>query len=187
MSLTNQQYQLTSRPVGLPKKSDFNLAEMPVREPGEGEVLVKNIWLSLDPAMRGWMMENKKSYIPPVELGEVMRSLGIGKVVKSNDPKYSEGDYVMGSVGAQTYLTANAKSVGGLTQLATGFVPMQRYLGVLGMPGMTAYFGLLQEAQPQEGETVVVSGASGAVGAMVGQIAKIKGCKVVGIAGGEKK
>lgn len=185
--MNNQQCLLAKRPVGEPVASDFEFVEVPVREPGEGEVLVKNLFLSLDPAMRGWMMENKKSYIPPVGLGETMRALGIGRVLKSNDPKYAEGDYVSGSIGVQQYLTGNAKAVGGLTKVQAGFVPMERYLSVLGMPGMTGYFGLLTEAKPQEGETVVISGASGAVGAVVGQIAKIKGCKVIGIAGGEEK
>lgn len=185
--MNNLQCHLIKRPVGEPVPSDFDFVEQPVREPSDGEVLVKNLFLSLDPAMRGWMMDNKKSYIPPVGLGETMRALGIGKVLKSHDPKYKEGDYVSGLLGVQQYLTGNAKAVGGLTVVQAGMVPMERYLSVLGMPGMTGYFGLLTEAKPQEGETVVISGASGAVGAVVGQIAKIKGCKVVGIAGGEEK
>lgn len=183
MSITNKQIKLAARPVGLPKDSDWNLVESPMPEAGEGEVLVKNLYLSIDPAMRGWMNEGK-SYIAPVEIGEVMRAGSAGVVVASNHPAFTEGDYVTGMLGVQEYAVSGAK---GLVKVDTSFAPLPRFLGTLGMPGMTAYFGLLDTGLPKSGETVVVSGAAGAVGTVVGQIAKIKGCTVIGIAGGAEK
>jgi Putative NADP-dependent oxidoreductases len=182
-TLENRQFKLISRPVGLVRRSDFEFATVPVSEPGAGEVLVRVQYISLDPAMRGWMNEGK-SYIEPVGLGEVMRALGLGKVVASNDASLAVGDTVTGLTGIQDYAIAKA---GAWTKIDPSLAPLPRYLGVLGMPGLTAYFGLLDIGQPKEGETVVVSGAAGAVGAVVGQIAKIKGCHVVGIAGGKDK
>ncbi|MBL8112245.1 MAG: NADP-dependent oxidoreductase [Acidobacteria bacterium] len=179
----NRQFKLTARPVGLVKRSDFELVSGPVPEPGDGQVLVKVGFLSLDPAMRGWMNEGR-SYIPPVGLGEVMRAGGVGTVVKSNDPAFSAGDVVVGLTGVQDYALGRAKD---FTKVDPRLAPLPRFLGALGMPGMTAYFGLLDVCHPQPGETVVVSGAAGAVGAIVGQIAKIKGCRVIGIAGGPEK
>jgi len=179
----NRQVRLAARPVGLPKRSDWNFTEEPVGEPGEGQVLVKVSHISLDPAMRGWMNEGK-SYIRPVEIGEVMRAGGVGEVVASKLPGFAPGDPVGGNFGVQQYAIADGK---GLRKVDTKFAPLTTYLGVLGMPGMTAYFGLLDIGKPQPGETVVVSGAAGAVGAVVCQIAKIKGCRVVGIAGGADK
>jgi NADPH-dependent curcumin reductase len=179
----NRQFKLISRPVGLVKRSDFEFATLPVGEPGPGEVLVKVLYISLDPAMRGWMNEGK-SYIPPVGLGEVMRAGGIGRVIASNDQSLAVGDTVVGLTGIQEYVIARAKE---LNRVDPRLAPLPRYLGALGMPGITAYFGLLDICNPKEGETVVVSGAAGAVGAVVGQIAKIKGCRVVGIAGGADK
>ncbi len=143
-------------------------------------MLVKILYISLDPAMRGWMNEGK-SYVPPVGIGEVMRAGAVGRVITSNDPGIAVGDHVVGMLGVQEYAVAKAKQ---LTKVDPRLVPLPVYLGTLGMPGMTAYFGLLDVGQPKAGDTVVVSGAAGAVGQVVGQIAKIKGCRVVGIAGG---
>jgi len=165
------------------KRTDFEFATEPVREPGAGEVLVKTQYLSLDPAMRGWM-NDVRSYVPPVGLGDVMRAGGIGQVIASNDPSLAVGDTVNGGTGIQEYAVMNAKW---LTKVDPTFAPLPRYLGALGMPGLTAYFGLLSVCEPKEGETVVVSGAAGAVGSVTGQIAKIKGCRAVGIAGGQDK
>ncbi len=183
MSFTNHQFRLAARPVGLVKRADFNYIAEPARSPGENELLVKTLYLSLDPAMRGWMNEGK-SYVPPVQIGEVMRAGGVGKVIESNHPKFQAGDYVSGLLGVQEYATVDGK---GLTKVNPSLAPLPVFLGALGMPGMTAYFGLLDIGKPQPGDTVVVSGAAGAVGTVVGQIAKIKGCRVVGIAGGKQK
>ena len=182
-TLQNRQVKLLSRPVGMVKRSDFEFTTSTVEEPGPGEVLVRVLYISLDPAMRGWMNEGK-SYVPPVKLGEVMRAGGVGRVVVSNDPSLAVGDYAVGITGVQDYAVAKA---GAMTRVDPKLAPLPRYLGALGMPGMTAYFGLLDVCDPKPGETVVVSGAAGAVGALVGQIAKIKGCHVVGIAGGSDK
>ena len=183
MTLSNHQFRLAARPVGAVKRTDFNYLEEPARAPGDNEVLVKTLYLSLDPAMRGWMNEGK-SYIAPVALGEVMRAGGVGKVIESNHPRFSPGDFVYGTLGVQEYATLDGKA---LSKVDPAIAPLPVYLGTLGMPGMTAYFGLLEIGKPQPGETVVVSGAAGAVGTVVGQIAKIKGCRVVGIAGGQQK
>ena len=184
MSATvNRQFKLAQRPVGMVKRSDFEFVEAPVRDPDEGEILIKILFLSLDPAMRGWMNEGK-SYIPPVGLGEVMRAGAAGIVVASKHPSFAVGDHVVGALGVQEYAISNGK---GLTRVDPKVAPLPVYLGTLGMPGMTAYFGILEVGQLKDGETVVVSGAAGAVGQVVGQIAKIKGCHVVGIAGGADK
>jgi len=182
-TLVNHQFKLAKRPVGMVQRSDFEYAEAPVAEPGEGEVLIKILYISLDPAMRGWMNEGK-SYVPPVGIGEVMRAGAVGRVIASRDSNVAVGDHVVGVLGVQEYAVAKSK---GLTKVDPKLVPLPVYLGTLGMPGMTAYFGLLEIGQPKAGETVVVSGAAGAVGQVVGQIAKIKGCRVVGIAGGADK
>ena len=179
----NRVAKLASRPVGMVTAENFSFESVPVEHPGEGEVLVKVLAISLDPAMRGWM-NDAKSYIAPVEIGAVMRAGGAGKVVESNHPDFKPGDYVTGITGVQEYARLPGK---GVHKIDLSFAPLTAYLGVLGMPGMTAYFGLLDVGAAKEGETVVVSGASGAVGAVVGQIAKIKGCKVIGIAGGIDK
>jgi NADPH-dependent curcumin reductase CurA len=181
--LTNRQFKLIARPVGLPKRSDFEYTSAPVAEPGAGEVLVKVQYISLDPAMRGWMNEGK-SYIAPVGLGEVMRAGAAGKIITSKNSAFAAGDYVTGSTGVQEYALSDGK---GLIKVDPRIAPLPVYLGTLGMPGMTGYFGLLEVGRPQAGNTVVVSGAAGAVGTVVGQIAKIKGCRAIGIAGGAEK
>ena len=183
MTLQNHQFRLAARPVGAVKRSDFNYVEEPVRAPGDNQVLVKTLYLSLDPAMRGWMNEGK-SYIAPVPLGDVMRAGGVGKVIESKHPNFSAGDFVSGTLGMQEYATLDGK---GLIKVDPTLAPLPVYLGALGMTGMTAYFGLLDVGKPRPGQTVVVSGAAGAVGTVVGQIAKIKGCRAVGIAGGKEK
>jgi NADPH-dependent curcumin reductase CurA len=182
-AIANRQIRLAARPEGNITASDFTLTTEPVTELAEGEVLVKVTYLSLDPAMRGWMRD-APSYIPPVELGAVMRAGGVGVVAESRDPKFAVGDHVTGALGAQEYATIKGK---GLTKIDVRMAPETVWLNVLGMPGMTAYFGLLDIGAPVAGQTVVVSGAAGAVGATVGQIAKIKGCRAVGIAGGPEK
>lgn len=183
MNAINHQVRLAARPVGLPKPSDWSHTEEPVPEPGEGEVLVKILYLSMDPAMRGWMNEGR-SYIAPVGVGDVMRALAAGRVAASNHPGLAVGDYVTGLLGAQEYAVVNGNALG---KADTGLAPLPTYLGTLGMPGMTAYFGLLDIGHPAENETVVVSGAAGAVGGVVGQIAKVKGARAIGIAGGAEK
>lgn len=181
--MKNKQYLLKSRPVGMPTHENFDFVETEVPELGENEILFQVHYISLDPAMRGWM-NDRKSYIEPVGIGDVMRAGTVGKVLKSTDPEFKEGDFVYGHVGVQEYAVVSTK---GLVKVDPRIAPLERYLGTLGMPGMTAYFGLLETGQPKAGETVVVSGAAGAVGGVVGQIAKIKGCRVVGIAGGAEK
>jgi NADPH-dependent curcumin reductase len=183
MDPVNHQFQLAARPVGLPKPSDWHYAEAPVPEPGNDEVLVKIQYIGLEPAMRGWMNDSR-SYIAPVEIGDVMRGFAAGEVIKSNFDGLAVGDHVSGLLGVQEYAVANGNAV---FRADTALAPLETYLGTLGMPGMTAYFGLLDIGKPMAGETVVVSGAGGAVGGVVGQIAKLKGCRVVGIAGGTEK
>ena len=185
--LSNQQFRLAARPVGLPKAEDWNLTAEAVRDIADGEIVVQTLYLSLDPAMRGWMNEGK-SYIRPVAIGEVMRAGGIGRVVASKSPKFAVGDTVSGTIGVQRYWVGPADDkIAGFYKVDGRMAPLPKYLNALGMPGMTAYFGLLEVGQPKAGETVVVSGAAGAVGQTVGQVAKHKGCRVVGIAGGKEK
>ncbi|MCY7313145.1 MAG: NADP-dependent oxidoreductase [Pseudoxanthomonas sp.] len=187
-SLKNQQIRLAARPVGMTTRENWQFTTEPVTEPAEGEVLVKTLYLSLDPAMRGWMNEGK-SYIPPVGIGEVMRAGGIGKVVASRHAGFTPGDLVSGSLGVQEYKQFSAEEIkrSGLFRIDPRLGTPTQWLNVLGMPGMTGYFGLMDVGQPKPGETLVVSGAAGAVGQTVGQLAKIKGCRVVGIAGGPEK
>jgi NADPH-dependent curcumin reductase CurA len=186
MNLINHQFRLAARPQGLPKRSDWNYVEEPVRQPGQGEVLVKTLYLSLDPAMRGWMNEGR-SYIAPVGIGDVMRAGGAGRVIASGNPAFAVGDHVTGVLGAQEYALIDAQSARGLNKVDPKLAPLPVYVGALGVTGLTAYFGLLEVGQAKAGDTVVVSGAAGATGMMVGQIAKIKGCRAVGIAGGPEK
>ena len=184
----NHQVRLAARPVGLPTDANWQFTTEAVAQPGPGGVLVKTLYLSLDPAMRGWMNEGK-SYIPPVGIGEVMRAGGVGRVVASNNPAFAIGDAVTGSLGVQEYalFAENELRRAGLARIDLRAGSWTQWLNVLGMPGMTGYFGLMDIGQPKAGETVVVSGAAGAVGQTVGQLAKIKGCRVVGIAGGPAK
>jgi len=183
MNLLNHKFELAARPVGLPKRSDWAYKEEPVRDPSEDEIVVRVLYVSLDPAMRGWMNE-ARSYIPPVAIGEVMRALAVGRVLASRSSLFAAGDYVYGPLGVQEFALTNGNA---LTKVNPSAAPLPVYLSTLGMPGMTAYFGLLEVGQPKPGETVVISGAAGAVGAAVGQIAKIKGCRAIGIAGGARK
>jgi len=187
-ALVNHQCRLAARPNGLPGPECWQFTEEAVAEPGEGGVLVKVLSLSLDPAMRGWMNEGK-SYIPPVAIGEVMRAGGIGVVVASKNPAFAVGDHVTGTPGIQEYWSLAGDQVkrSGMARIDLRAGTVNQWLNVLGMPGMTGYFGLMDVGQPKAGETVVISGAAGAVGQTVGQIAKLKGCRVVGIAGGPAK
>ncbi|HMG20890.1 MAG TPA: NADP-dependent oxidoreductase [Kofleriaceae bacterium] len=179
----NHRFTLAARPVGMVKPTDFSFQEEDLRELADGELLVKVRYISLDPAMRGWMNEGK-SYIPPVAIGEVMRAGAIGQVVESRHPRYAVGQHVLGSFGLQEYAISKGD---GLTPVDPQLAPLPVMLSTLGMPGLTAYFGLLDIGKPATGNTVVVSGAAGAVGSVVGQIAKIHGCRTVGIAGGADK
>lgn len=184
---TNDQFLLAARPVGLPKDSDWQRAAPPLAALREGEVRVRLLYLSLDPAMRGWMNEGK-SYVRPVAIGEVMRAGGIGVVVESKSPRFQAGEHVVGVMGVQRFWTGAADDKGAMLARADpAMAPLPTWLGALGMPGMTAWFGLTDVGQPKAGETVVVSGAAGAVGMTVGQVAKHLGCRVVGIAGGHDK
>ena len=183
MPETARRIVLASRPVGEPKPSDFRLEEFPVPQPGPGQMLLRTKWLSLDPYMRG-RMSDAPSYAKPVGIDEVMEGGTVSEVVASNDDKYATGDIVLSQAGWQTHALSSGA---GLRKLDPKLAPISTSLGVLGMPGMTAYSGLLEIGQPKAGETVVVSAASGAVGSVVGQIAKTKGARAVGIAGGPDK
>ena len=183
MTAVNHQIKLAARPVGLPKESDWERAEAPVPEPGSGELVTKILYMSVDPAMRGWM-NDRPSYVPPVQIGEVMRALTVGEVVASNNDGFAVGDMVAGVQGVQEYALSDGS---GLMKADADLAPAPAWLNTLGIAGLTAYCGLIEVGQPKEGETVVVSGAAGSVGLHVGQIAKIKGCRAVGIAGGPEK
>lgn len=179
--MDNKRIVLAGRPVGWVTEDNFRLETAPVPRPAEGEVLVKNLWLSLDPYMRG-RMSDAKSYVKGVDIGEVMVGQTVGEVLESKNEKFKQGDKVLTQLGWQLY--GSSKEV---TKVPEGKAPLSYYLGCLGMPGMTAYFGLKEIGQPKEGDTVVVSAASGAVGSVVGQLAKGWGCRAVGIAGGPEK
>jgi NADPH-dependent curcumin reductase len=179
----NREVLLKRRPIGAPTAADFEIVDGPIPDPGEGEVLVRGIYLSLDPYMRG-RISGARSYAKPVEVGAVMEGRVVGQVVRSRDPGFQGGDYVLGGYGWQLYSTVPAA---GLLKLDPTEAPLSTALGVLGMPGLTAYVGLSEIGRPQRGETVVVSAASGAVGAVAGQLAKRAGARVVGIAGGSGK
>ncbi len=183
MDVVNHQFRLASRPRGMVGRENFDYIEEPVPELEEGQSLVEVLYISLDPAMRGWMAEGR-SYIPPVEIGEVMRAGTVGRIVETRGQKFAAGDHVSGWLGVQSHAVCDENSV---FKVDVDRAPLPTYLGALGMPGMTAYFGLLDVGAPKEGETVVVSGAAGAVGSVVGQVARLKGCRVVGIAGGPEK
>src|SRR5262245_24583282 len=179
----NRQVLLKSRPEGMPGLDNFELVERPIPEPGEGELLMRTLYLSLDPYMRG-RMSAAKSYAKPAEVGQPMVGVTVGEVVRSRHPQYAAGETVLGFGGWQQYAISNGA---GLRKLDAKAAPLSTALGVLGMPGMTAYVGLTEIGQPKPGETVVVAAASGAVGSVVGQIAKIKRCRAIGIAGGGAK
>jgi NADPH-dependent curcumin reductase CurA len=183
MMETARRFILVSRPVGEPKTTDLQLEEFAVPTPGAGEVLLRTLFLSLDPYMRG-RMSDAKSYAAPVPIGGVMEGGAVSEVIASNNPKFAVGDIVLGRTGWQTHSLSDGAS---LRKVDPSLAPISTALGVLGMPGMTAYAGLLDVGKPKAGETLVVAAASGAVGALVGQIAKIKGLRVVGIAGGADK
>jgi NADPH-dependent curcumin reductase CurA len=180
---TNKAWTLASRPAGWVSEDNFKLVEATLPQPKDGEVLVKNLWLSLDPYMRG-RISDAKSYVKGVDIGEVMVGQTVGEVIESKSPGFAPGDKVLTQLGWQLYGCAKGAEV---TKVDGTRVPLSYYLGCLGMPGMTAYFGLKEIGQPKAGETVVVSAASGAVGSVVGQLAKIAGCRAVGIAGGRQK
>lgn len=182
MTLTNTQVRLASRPKGFPDETCFRVTTEPVRELGDGEILVRNHFLSLDPYMRG-RMSDAKSYAAPVALGDVMVGGTAGEVIASKNPDFSVGDRVVGSYGWQEYGVSDGRGV----RKVDAKVPLSAYLGVVGMPGVTAYVGLYDIGEPKAGETVVVSAAAGAVGSAVGQLAKLRGCRAIGIAGGKAK
>jgi hypothetical protein len=181
--VTNKQVLLATRPQGRVTEDNFRIVEAPLREPGPGEVLVRNEWLSLDPYMRG-RMNDVKSYVPPAQIGDVMVGQTVGEVIDSRDPNFAPGDKVLTQLGWQLCGVAKGAEI---RKVDARRAPASCYLGVLGMPGITAWFGLFDIGQPKAGETLVVSAASGAVGSVVGQLAKILGCRVVGIAGGPAK
>ncbi|MFD0262860.1 NADP-dependent oxidoreductase [Kitasatospora indigofera] len=183
MSGTNRQIRLAARPVGEVKPEDWEHVTEPAVAPGEGRFAGRTRFISLDPAMRGWL-DDRPSYLPPVGIGEVMRAGSVIEVTESEHPGFQPGDHVVGTFGVQEYVVSDGK---GVLKVDPALAPLSTYLGALGMPGMTAYFGLLDVGALKEGETVVVSGAAGAVGTMAGQIAKVKGCRVIGIAGGADK
>lgn len=180
----NRQVVLKARPTAIPEAEHFEIVASPVPEPGDGQFLVRNLYLSVDPAMRGWVSA-VANYSKPVGIGEVMRSRDVGEVMASRHPDYRVGDKVVGWLGWQEYALSDGKGI--IRRVDEQDVPLSAALGVLGMNGVTAYFGLLDVGQPKPGETVVVSTAAGAVGSAVGQIAKLKGCRTVGIAGGPEK
>ncbi len=178
----NRQWLLAKRPAGMVSAANFEFREVPAAVPGAGDILVKNLYLSFDPAMRGWM-EDRPSYMPPVGLGEVMRSGAVAQVIESQDAAFPAGSFVSGMFGWQEYALAGR---GRATPIPAG-TPLTWPLGVLGITGLTAYFGMLDIGQPKSGETVVVSGAAGATGSIAAQIARIRGARAIGIAGGVEK
>ncbi|HWG07971.1 MAG TPA: NADP-dependent oxidoreductase [Solirubrobacteraceae bacterium] len=182
-SAVNRQIRLAARPSGLPEPSDWSLVEEPLPTPGEGEFVVQISHISLDPAMRGWMNAGA-SYVDPVEVGDVMRAGCVGRVSASAHPGFAVGEHVYGTFGVQEHALSNGK---GAIKVDPSLAPLPTYLGTLGMTGLTAYFGMLDVGKVQRGDTVVVSGAAGAVGNVAGQIGKLKGARVIGIAGGPEK
>lgn len=178
-----KQILLKTRPTGMPTDENFEIKETEVRQPGQGEVLVRTVYISVDPYLRG-RMNDVKSYIPPFQLNEVISSGAIGQVEESHSDLFKKGDLVLGSLGWEEYSVVKDTAV---RKIDANLAPASAYLSVLGMTGLTAYFGLIDIGKPKTGETVVVSGAAGAVGSIVGQIAKLKGCRVVGIAGSPDK
>ncbi|HTJ47035.1 MAG TPA: NADP-dependent oxidoreductase [Kofleriaceae bacterium] len=182
-SSSNAQWRLAARPVGAPKPSDWSFVEEPAASPADGQFVVENLFLSLDPAMRGWLGE-AKSYMPPVAVGDVMRAVGAGRVIESRNAAFPVGAHVTGVFGVQRLAVSDGR---GASIVDPSLAPLPVWLGALGLPGLTAYFGLFDVGRMAAGECVVVSGAAGAVGSVVGQIAKARGARVVGIAGGAAK
>jgi len=183
MPVMNRRWTLAARPHGMVKESDFAFSETPVPQPGDGQVLVRVLYLSFDPTQRGWI-EDRPSYLPPVQIGEVMRASAVGEVMESKHTGFAKGDLVQGLFGWQDYAVVPGAMLG--AKIPAG-VPPTWTLGVLGITGITAYFGMLDLGKPKAGETVVVSGAAGATGSVAGQVAKLQGARVVGIAGGPNK
>ena len=184
-NLRNRKWTLATRPVGMVGEHNFAFEEEEVRDIEHGEFLIKNLFLSFDPAQRGWM-EDRKSYVPPVGIGEVMRAGSVGQVIESNNSNYAVGDKVQGTFGWQEYAISDGKGMLNATVIPEG-VSLTAPLSVFGITGLTAYFGLLDVGQPKEGDTVLISGAAGSTGSIASQIAKIKGCRVIGVAGGVEK
>jgi NADPH-dependent curcumin reductase CurA len=181
--VVSREIRLKHRPLGMPKDEEFELVTVPVPEPGEGEMLVRNVYMSVDPYMRGRMSE-RESYVPPFQLGKALEGGCVGRVVRSVGGRFKEGEFVLSMLGWRECFVSDGT---GLMGIDPAFAPIQAYLGVLGMPGLTAYVGLLDFGRPEKGDTVFVSAASGAVGAVACQIAKLKGCRVVGSAGSDAK
>lgn len=181
----NRQWLMKERPQGMVQESNFEYREQPIPEPGDGEILVQNLYLSFDPTFRGQMMD-RPNYVPPMQIGDIMRGGSAGKVVKSNHPDFQPGDLVSGAGGWQDYFVPDSSDLMSVSRIPDG-ASIPDALSIFGITGLTAYFGLLDVGKPKEGDVVLVSGAAGATGSVVGQIAKIKGCRVVGIAGGPEK
>ena len=182
-TITSREIRLKQRPTGLPSAENFELVTVTLPKPGPGEMVLRNLYMSVDPYMRGRMVD-RKSYVPPFALGETLQGGAVGQVIESKSDKFKVGDYVLHGLGWRQYLISDGK---GLAPIDPTIAPVQAFLGTVGMPGQTAYFGLLDIGQPQTGETVFVSAAAGAVGSMVCQIAKLKGCRVVGSVGSQAK
>ncbi len=180
----NRQWILNARPTGMLTGAEFRWNEAPIPQPADGQVLVRNLWLSFDPTQRNWMVRD--SYVPKIPLGEVMRAFAVGQVIQSRHPDFRPGDLVQGGFGWQDYVAADGRIFGGLRKVPPG-VPANVALSLFGITGLTAYFGMTDIGQIKAGETVVVSGAAGSTGSVAGQIAKIKGCRVIGTAGGKEK
>jgi NADPH-dependent curcumin reductase len=180
----NRQWILETRPTGHLTGNEFCWNETAIPKPSEGQILIRNLWLSFDPTQRGWM--SRDSYVPMIPLGEVMRAIGVGQVIESRVPEFKRGDFVQGWWGWQDYVATDGRGLGGINKLPAG-VPADMALSLFGITGLTAYFGLTEIGRVKSGETVVVSGAAGSTGSIAGQIAKIKGCRVVGTAGGKTK
>ena len=185
-SIASKAWTLAQRPVGTPKSGDFRLITEQANDPAQGQIQVRNTWMSVDPYMRGRMID-RKSYVPPFQLGEVMQGGAVGRVVASQHPDFADGDLVLSGAGWREAWTADPQTAGARKLVSGSGLPDSAFLGVAGMPGLTAYAGILRVAELKDGDVVFVSGAAGAVGSAVVQIAKIKNCQVIGSAGGAEK